>query len=128
MRGALMATERDAEAGRDAPLRWGESREMNAFEALMWRAEADPRLRSTICGLELLDRVPDWRRFEKACEWATRMVPRFRQKVVEPALGFGNPRWVNDPDFDLHYHVRRIRSEEHTSELQSRENLVCRLL
>src|SRR5690606_40342770 len=24
--------------------------------------------------------------------------------------------------------VRRIRSEEHTSELQSRENLVCRLL
>src|SRR6185295_16245665 len=38
-----------------------------------------------------------------------RMVPRFRQKVVEPALGFGNPVWVNDPDFDLHYHVRRQR-------------------
>ena len=54
-----MATKRDAEAGRDAPLRWGESREMKAFEALMWRAETDPRLRSTICGLELLDRVPD---------------------------------------------------------------------
>jgi diacylglycerol O-acyltransferase / wax synthase len=107
-----MATERDAEAGRDAPLRWGESREMKAFEALMWRAETDPRLRSTICGLELLDRVPDWTRFEKACEWATRMVPRFRQKVVEPAFGFGNPRWVNDPDFDLHYHVRRIRLPE----------------
>jgi glutathione S-transferase len=27
------------------------------------------------------------------------MVPR--QKVVEPALGIGNPCWVNDPDFDL---------------------------
>jgi diacylglycerol O-acyltransferase / wax synthase len=107
-----MATRRDAEAGRDAPLRWGESREMNAFEALMWRAEADPRLRSTICALELLDRTPDWARYEKACEWATRMVPRFRQKVVEPALGFGNPRWVNDPDFDLHYHVRRVRLSE----------------
>ena len=76
--------------GRDAPLRWGEAREMNAFEALMWRAEADPRLRSTICGLELLDCVPDWQRFVAAGEWATRMVPRFRQKVVEPAFGFGS--------------------------------------
>ena len=40
------------------------------------------------------------------------MVPRFRQKVVEPAFGFGNPVWVNDPDFDLHYHVRRQRISE----------------
>lgn len=96
----------------DQPLRWGESREMNALEALMWRAEADPRLRSTICALELLDRSPQWDRFLTACEWATRMVPRFRQKVVEPALGIGHPCWVNDPDFDLHYHVRRIRLPE----------------
>jgi hypothetical protein len=44
---------------------------MSAFEALMWRAEADPRLRSTICGLELLDCVPDWQRFVAAGEWAT---------------------------------------------------------
>ena len=107
-----MATRYESEAGRDAPLRWGESREMNALESLMWRAESDPRLRSTICGLELLDCVPDWRRFERACEWATRMVPRFRQKVVEPVFGLGNPAWVNDPDFDLHYHVRRIRLPE----------------
>src|SRR5690606_42033537 len=28
----------------------------------------------------------------------------------------------------LHYRVDLLRSEEHTSELQSRENLVCRLL
>ena len=93
---------------RDEPLHWGESREMNATEALMWRIEVDPRLRSTICGLEILDCTPDWERFLDACEWATRMAPRFRQKVVEPALGIGSPRWVIDPDFDLHYHVRRI--------------------
>src|SRR5690606_39834186 len=31
---------------------------------------------------------------------------------------------VEQPDFDQ----RMLRSEEHTSELQSRENLVCRLL
>src|SRR5690606_41333159 len=30
--------------------------------------------------------------------------------------------------FQLRQHCKRVRSEEHTSELQSRENLVCRLL
>src|SRR5690606_39451611 len=28
----------------------------------------------------------------------------------------------------IEYHKKEVRSEEHTSELQSRENLVCRLL
>jgi WS/DGAT/MGAT family acyltransferase len=93
----------------DRPLEWGRAREMNALEALMWRAEEDPRLRSTICGLEELDRTPDWERFLAAHEWATRLVPRFRQHVVEPLGGIGAPAWVTDPDFDLHYHVRRVR-------------------
>jgi len=96
----------------DAPLHWGESREMNALETLMWRIEDDPRLRSTISGIEVLDCTPDWDRFVAAADWGTRMAPRFRQKVVEPALGIGNPCWVTDPYFDLHYHVRRIRLPE----------------
>ena len=29
--------------------------------------------------------------------------------VVEPSFGLGIPRWVTDPDFDLHYHLRRIK-------------------
>src|SRR2546430_16977651 len=85
---------------------------MSAFEALMWRAEADPRLRSTICALELLDRAPDWQRFVAAGEWATRMVPRFRQKVVVPALGSGSPCWGHDPAFDLPSPLRRMRVPE----------------
>src|SRR5260370_9441654 len=31
-------------------------------------------------------------------------------------------------DFDRYHSIREIRSEEHTSELQSHLNLVCRLL
>jgi diacylglycerol O-acyltransferase len=93
----------------DRPLDWGREREMNAVEALMWRAEEDPRLRSTICGVEELDSAPGWDRFLAAHEWATRLVPRFRQRVVEPLGGIGAPAWVTDPDFDLHYHVRRVR-------------------
>jgi WS/DGAT/MGAT family acyltransferase len=92
----------------DRQLDWGAARTMNALEALMWRAEADPRLRSTVCALEPLDRVPDWERFLAAHDWASRMVPRFRQRVVEPALELGPPAWAVDPDFDLSYHVRRV--------------------
>jgi WS/DGAT/MGAT family acyltransferase len=35
--------------------------------------------------------------------------PRFRQRVVEPALPVGPPVWVDDQNFDLDYHLRRIR-------------------
>jgi WS/DGAT/MGAT family acyltransferase len=82
---------------------------MNALEALMWRAEADPRLRSTIVAVELLDRLPDWDRFVAANDWATRLIPRFRMKVTEPMMGIGRPTWTVDQEFDLHYHVRRVR-------------------
>lgn len=32
---------------------------------------------------------------------------RFRQRVVQPLLPLGTPRWENDPDFDLGYHLQR---------------------
>jgi diacylglycerol O-acyltransferase / wax synthase len=88
---------------------WGSRREMNPLETLMWRAESNPRMRSTVCGLELLDRAPDWERLLAAHDWASRLVPRFRQRVVEPPLGLGAPTWAVDGDFDLGYHVRRMK-------------------
>jgi diacylglycerol O-acyltransferase / wax synthase len=88
---------------------WGTSREMTEFEALMWRAEQNPRLRSTMMAVYLLDCVPDWKRLAAAHEWGTRMIPRFRQKVVDPPLHLGSPTWVSDPDFDLGYHLRRVQ-------------------
>ena len=66
--------------------------QMNPLETAMWRAEAaDPRLRANVTLLELLDPAPDWERLRAAHEWASRMVPRMRQRVVEPALGVGAP-------------------------------------
>jgi diacylglycerol O-acyltransferase len=35
------------------------------------------------------------------------LVPRYRQKVREVPGGLGLPVWVDDPDFDLGFHVRR---------------------
>lgn len=98
----------NAQSRADAPLEWGATPELNAFEVLMWRAEADRSLSSTVCLLEQLDAVPDWGRFVAAHEWARHMVPRFGQRVVEPPLGLGGPRWTIDPGFDLSYHVRRL--------------------
>lgn len=92
-----------------ATLDWGTGQEMNAIEALMWRAEVDPRLRSTMVAVEILDCEPDWDRFFAAHEWGSRMVPRFRRRVAEPVIAGGPPRWVLDEDLDLDYHVRRVR-------------------
>lgn len=35
------------------------------------------------------------------------LVPRYRQKVMWLPGNLGSPVWVDDPDFDLSYHVRR---------------------
>src|SRR6202030_1625147 len=34
------------------------------------------------------------------------LVPRYRQKLATPPLEAGRPLWVNDPSFNLEYHVR----------------------
>ena len=85
--------------------------EMNALETMMWRAEVDPRLRSIVVIVDVLDAEPDWDRLVAAHEWATRYVPRLRHRVMEP-LGWGPPTWVPDPDFTLAFHLRRMRLAE----------------
>ena len=34
------------------------------------------------------------------------LVPRYRQKLATPPLQTGRPLWVDDPNFNLEYHVR----------------------
>lgn len=96
----------------DEPLDWGRGTNLNALETVMWRAEADPMLRSTVMALELLDCTPDWERFRAAHDWGARVIPRFRQRVVDGPLGLGQPHWVTDEHFDLDRHVRRLQLPE----------------
>jgi WS/DGAT/MGAT family acyltransferase len=35
------------------------------------------------------------------------LVPRYRQKLAQPPLETGRPLWVDDPTFNLEYHVRQ---------------------
>ncbi len=82
---------------------------MSAPDAVMWDIERDPVLRSTITAVAVLDRVPDWERLARRIEYASRVIPRFRERVDQGLPRLGGPRWVADRDFDLAYHLRRVR-------------------
>lgn len=90
----------------------GLSDELGPVDYLLHRGEANPRTRSGIMALELLDTTPDWNRFRSRFESASRKMLRLRQKVVVPTLPTAAPRWVVDPDFNLDFHVRRVRVSE----------------
>ena len=95
--------------GTESRLSWGTAREMSPFEVMMWRAESDPRMRAPVMALEILDTAPEWDRLVAAHDWASRMVPRFRERVRDALGGIGTPYWIHDVAFDLHYHLRRVR-------------------
>jgi len=86
--------------------------ELGPVDYLMHKGEANPRTRSGIMALELFDTTPDWERFRTRFENASRRMLRLRQKVVVPTLPTAAPRWVVDPDFNLDFHVRRVRVSE----------------
>ena len=48
------------------------------------------------------------------------LVPRFRQKLAFPPLETGRPLWVDDPNFNLEYHVRDTALPSPGSEAQLR--------
>src|SRR5674476_267020 len=80
---------------------------MRSTDAFTWSMETDPRLRSTVVTVILLDRSPDWDEVRSRFDEVTRRLPMFRQRVVEsppPAP----PRWEHYPDFDIDFHLRRV--------------------
>src|SRR5215203_1375380 len=55
------------------------------------------------------------------------LVPRYRQRVAEVPGHLANPVWVDDPDFDIAFHVRRSGLPRPGSEAQLLD-LVSRLM
>ncbi len=88
---------------------------MRDSDAFAWYMENDPTLRSTVVAVVWLERAPDWDVLVAKLERATRMIPNFRERVVEPPLRLATPRWTVDETFDLARHLRRIdASATHT--------------
>ncbi len=80
---------------------------MRSSDAFTWSMESDPRLRSTVVTVLLLDRSPDWEAMRARFEAISAELPMFRQCVVESPLG-APPRWEPCPDFDPDFHMRRV--------------------
>ncbi|NIB31587.1 hypothetical protein HBB16_07340 [Pseudonocardia sp. MCCB 268] len=60
--------------------------------------------------ISVFDRPPDRVRLRpsgRAHRAAARAAPRFRQKVRTCPGTWPRPVWVDDPEFDIAYHVRR---------------------
>ena len=83
-------------------------RKMSDAEGLMWRLEKDPHLSSTFANVTVLDKAPDFDRLLRRLERATYAVPRLRQRVQPMPANLSAPMWVEDPNFDLRYHVRHL--------------------
>ena len=79
---------------------------LSGEDLTFWWADS-PMQPTTMAMLLLLDRMPDWGRLRHAIERAVEAVPRLRQHVVDAPFDLTLPRWVDDPTFDIDYHVRR---------------------
>src|SRR5215210_5638884 len=83
-------------------------RHMSDVEALMWNLEKDPHLSAAFGNVTIFDRSPDHDRLRERMLRASLIFPRLRQRVA-PVLGrLAPPEWVDDADFDIDYHLRRI--------------------
>lgn len=78
-------------------------------DALIWRIEGDPVLRSPIMVVGLLDRAPTPAQVRTAMHRAVEAIPRLRQRLV-PGAPWSRPRWVDDEAFSLDHHVRQVRA------------------
>src|SRR5215203_692300 len=63
---------------------------------------------------------PDYDDFCTQIRSRLHLVPRYRQKLAFPPLETGRPLWIDDPNFNLHYHVRHTALPSPGSEEQLR--------
>lgn len=83
-------------------------RKMSDAEGLMWRLDKDPHLTSTFANITVLDKPLDVDRLMRRMDRATWVIRRLRQRVQPMPANLSAPMWVDDPDFDLKYHIRHI--------------------
>jgi diacylglycerol O-acyltransferase len=63
---------------------------------------------------------PNFEDFADHVRTRLHLVPRYRQKLAFPPLETGRPLWVDDPNFNLEYHLRHTGLPEPGSEDQLR--------
>ncbi len=86
-----------------------------------------PRHNATVEIFDPADSGFDYARLVELVGDRISFVPRYRQRVATVPGRLANPVWVDDPDFDLGYHVRRSALPRPGSADQLRE-LVARII
>ncbi len=81
---------------------------MGAFDSVMWGVEKDPILRSVITVVALLDEEPRVDLLIDRIDRMTSVVPKLRQRVIGNPVSPIPPRWEDDPNFDITYHLKRF--------------------
>jgi diacylglycerol O-acyltransferase len=81
---------------------------MNPTDALFWSMDKIADMRSTIGALVILEHAPPPERMRDAFEHLSYALVRMRQRVVEAPFGLAPPEWIEDPQFDLDYHLRHV--------------------
>ena len=70
-------------------------------------AQEKPNTHMHIGGLAIFEgEPPELEAFLAHIESRLHLVPRYRQKLAEPRFEMGRPFWVDDPRFNIDYHVR----------------------
>ncbi len=72
-----------------------------------WLRMEDPTNLMMITGVIVLGAPLDYARLRATLERDLLRFDRFRQRIVRSWLPGGRYRWVDDPDFDIGYHLRR---------------------
>ena len=84
--------------------------QLRGWDAATFRtASGDPRMRSTVIALAVLESAPDWERLRTRLERLTHFVPTLRMRPLYGLFGLSAPRLALDPDFDIDVHVHRYR-------------------
>jgi WS/DGAT/MGAT family acyltransferase len=100
---------------------------MTDAEALMWSVEQDPRLRSTMGAIVILDGPPDLGRLRNTIVRALPNVPALRERVQPSGVPLVPPERVLDRHLDLDHHLRVIRLPGNPS-MARLEEAACRIV
>ena len=71
-----------------------DAKRLSGWDFATWRmATDDPVMRSTMIGLLVLEKSPDWEVLKERYERATRLAPILRSSVVEGPIEFRLRAW-----------------------------------
>ena len=75
--------------------------------------DEDPHVSMAIASIAVFEGpAPTYDEFVEAIEQRLPLVPRYRQKLRTTPLRIGPPVWVEDPHFDIRYHIRQTALPE----------------